>query len=133
MKIRRYTYIIVDGNDYKATYNQDTANRAQKDGKTVIAVCAEQADVQDLVYNELRHNQIEANFYNVDDMEKYAKKYGMEHAPELYKEWLENKVKESIKEAKKYNDMMESVFDDRFYSFEFSKGEYSYDEDEGWY
>ena len=132
MKLKRYTYIIVDGGNYRATYSQDAATKAQNDGKTVLAVCGEFADVKDLAYDATIHNQIEVNLYNVDDREKYAKQYGMEHAPELYKEWLTNKVKESIKEAKKYNDMMESAFNDRFYSFEFPKdGEY--DEDEGWY
>ena len=37
MKIRRYTYIIIDGDNYRATYNQETANKAQADGKTAIA------------------------------------------------------------------------------------------------
>lgn len=130
MKIRRYTYIIVDGGNYRATYNQDTATKAQADGKTVLAVCGEFADVQDLAYDAARHNQIEVNLYNVDDREKYAKQYGMEHAPELYKEWLTNKVKESIHEAKKYNDMMESAFNDRFV---YDEHDGEYDEDEGWY
>lgn len=118
MKIRRYTYIIVDGDSYKATYNQEAANREQADGKTVLAVCAEYADVQDLAYDASRHNQYETKFYNIDDMEKYAKQYGMEHAQELYKEWLKNKVVEATNEAKKYNDIMESAFGDRFYVLE---------------
>ena len=41
----------------------------------------------------------------------------MQHAPELYKEWLTNKVVEATNEAKKYNDMMESAFGDRYYVF----------------
>lgn len=117
MKMRRYTYIIVDGGNYRATYNQDTADKAQADGKTVLAVKGEFADAQDIAYNASKHNQIEVNLYNVDDMEQYAKDYGMQHAPELYKEWLKNKVMEATNEAKKYNDMMESAFGDRFYVF----------------
>lgn len=117
MKIRRYTYVIIDGNNYRATYSQETANKAQKDGKTVLAVCGEFADVKDLAYDASIHNQIEVNLYNVDDREQYAKDYGMKHAPELYKEWLKNKVVEATNEAKKYNDMMESAFGERFCVF----------------
>lgn len=118
MKIKRYTYIIIDGDNYKATYSQDTANRAQANGKKVLAVCGEYADVQDLEYDAARHNQIEANFYNIQDMEQYANEYGMQHAPELYKEWLKNKVVEATNEANKYNDIMESAFGDRYYLFQ---------------
>lgn len=113
MKLKRYTYIIVDGGNYKATYNQDTATKAQADGKTVLAVGGEFADVKDLAYDAAIHNQTEVNLYNVDDMEQYAKKYGREHAQELYKDWLISTMLDHYREVNKYRNMLYHSFNIR--------------------
>lgn len=115
MKLHRYVYVI-DGK--RATYDQIDADREFQLNKNVLAVPMESADVRDLEYDGTKRcDQIELKMYTYEDMVEFAQKYGNEHAPELYKEWLKNKILEHTKEAKKYNNLMEDAFNDRFYVF----------------
>lgn len=112
-KLNKYTYVI-DG--MQATYDKTVADKAKKDGKNVLAIPVQYADVTDLNYDETC-DQITLSMYSYDETVEFAQKYGNEHAEELYKEWLKNKILEHTKEAKKYNDLMEDAFNDHFYVF----------------
>ena len=113
-KLNKYTYVI-DG--VQATYDKTVADKAKKDGKNVLAVPVQYADVTNLEHDETSE-QITLSMYSYEEMVEFAQKYGNEHAPELYKEWLKNKVVEATNEAKKYNDIMELAFNACFYAFE---------------